>query len=91
MASCVVAHSSPKRSTDSSPSSRRAVCTASSKRFIATWRNTVAIESSSVAASRANRSFGSSMRASRALLVTVSPNTDAVSASVSGVDWWNVP
>jgi hypothetical protein len=23
--------------------------------------------------------------------VTVSPNTDAVSASVSGVDWWNTP
>ena len=53
------AHSSPNRSTDSSPSSRRAVCIASSKRFIAIWRNTVAIWSSRFDASSASRSCGS--------------------------------
>ena len=52
----------------------------------ATWRNTVAIESSKVAANRAKRSPGSSNIDSNRLLVTVSPNTDAVSASVNGVD-----
>ncbi len=39
----VPAHASQKSSTLSSPTSRRCVCTASSNRFIAIWRNTVAI------------------------------------------------
>ena len=69
------------------PSSRRAVCTECSNRFIAIWRNTVAIESSNVEASSAKRSLGSSIIDRSRLLVTVSPNTDAVSATVSGTAW----
>ena len=72
--------------------SRRWVCTASSKRFIATWRNTVAIEPSRLSASSARRAAGSSRRRRAARpKVTVSPNTDAVSARVSGVRMWNTP
>ena len=51
----------------------------------------MAIESSRVLASSAKRAPGSSSWDSSALLVTASPNTEAVSASVSGVDWWNTP
>ena len=54
-------------------------------RFIATWRNTVAMESSTTEARSASRSLGSSSAPSRRPFVTVSPNTDAVSATVSGV------
>ena len=57
MCACDAAHSSPKRSTDSSPASRRSVWIASSKRFIAIWRNTVAIWSSRFDASSASRSL----------------------------------
>ncbi len=87
----VLTQCSAKSSTDSSPTSRRWVCTASSKRFMATWRNTVAMLPSTCWASSANRSAGSSVWSSRRSKVTVSPNTDAVSASVSGVDWWKIP
>ena len=52
------AHSSPKRSTDSSPSLAAGGVHRSSKRFIATWRNTVAIESSSVEASEGEAGVG---------------------------------
>ena len=79
------------RSTDSSPSTRPAVCTSSSKRFIATWRNTVAIVSSRFSASSASREAGELSSASSRPKTIVSPNTDAVSASVSGVVWWKMP
>ena len=55
------------------------------KRFIAIWRKTVAIESSILPASRFRRRRGSSSSASRRLNVSASPNTEAVSAVVSGV------
>ena len=77
--------SSSNFSGDSSPSSRRHVCTECSKRFIATWRKTVAIESSILPASRLSRRRGSSSSARRRLNVSASPKTDAVSAVVSGV------
>ncbi len=79
------------RSTDSSPSLRRAVWARSSKVNIAVWRKTVAMCPSTCSASRASRSPGSSTVSSRRPKTTVSPNTDAVSASVSGVPWWNTP
>ena len=85
------AHSSPKRSTASSPSSRRAVWTRCSKRFIATWRKTVAIAPSIGSASSASRDSGVSACSSRRPKTIVSPNTLAVSASVSGVAMWKMP
>ena len=91
IAAWVDAHASLNCSTDSSPSSRRCVCTRSSKRFIATWRNTVAIWPSRLSASSASRAAGSDVASSSRPNVTVSPNTDAVSASVNGVVWWKIP
>ena len=46
------------------------------------------MESSSVVASSENRWAGSSIIESNRFDVTVSPNTEAVSATVSGVPWW---
>ena len=40
---------------------------------------------------RARRAAGSDVASSRRPNVTVSPNTDAVSASVNGVVWWKIP
>ena len=57
----------------------------SSNRFIAIWRNTVAIWPSRLSASNARRASGSAVSSSNRPNVTVSPNTDAVSARVSGV------
>ena len=65
--------------------------TRSSKRFIAIWRNTVAIEPSIDSASSARRDSGVSACSSRRPKTIVSPNTDAVSASVSGVAMWKTP
>ena len=47
-----------ERSSDSSPCSRRVVCARCSKRFIATWRNTVAIEPSMLSARSESRDAG---------------------------------
>ncbi len=88
---CDSPHSSPMRSTDSSPSPRRAVWASSSKRFIAVWRNTVAIAPSTLRASSDSRdSAGSASSSSRANMIC-SPNTEAVSAIVSGVDICRIP
>ena len=78
--------SSLSRSVESSPCSRRSVWVRFSKRFIAIWRNVVAIASSSCPVSRSSRLRGSSSAASIPLNVSASPNTDAVSAVVSGVE-----
>ena len=86
--SCVASQSSPKRSTDSSPASRRAVWIASSKRFIAIWRNTAATAPSSAPASRSSRSAGPGARSSSRSRTMFSPKIEAVSASVSGVEKW---
>ena len=81
---CVPSQSSSSFSIESSPSSRRVVWTTSSNRFIAICRKTVAIESSIRPASRLSLRLGSSSIASSRLKVSASPNTDAVSAVVSG-------
>ncbi len=91
MSACVSAQSSPKRSTDSSPSERREVWTASSKRFIAIWRKTVAIWPSIDSASRLSRERASPAASSRRPKTSSSANTEAVSATVSGVSWWKIP
>jgi len=62
-----------------------------SNRFIATWRNTVAICPSRLSANNARRAAGSDVESSNRPKVTVSPKTDAVSANVSGVVWWKIP
>ena len=68
------------------PRSRRAVCTRCSKRFIAIWRKTVAIEPSiDLRQQRRAATPASAAASSRRPNTSVSPNTDAVSASVSGV------
>ena len=77
-------HSRPTCSGDSSPSVRLAVCTASSKRFIATCRKIVAKDSSTWWHSIDSRTRGSRSSAITASNVSVSPNTEAVSARVSG-------
>ena len=51
----------------------------------------MAIWSSRFDASSARRSCGSVTSSSSRPKVTVSPNTDAVSANVSGVPWWKTP
>ena len=79
------------RSVLSSPSLRRAVCTACSKRFMLTWRKAVAKESSILLVSIARRTSGLSSRASRSWKTSISPKTDAVSAVVSGVSACNSP
>ena len=79
------------RSTDSSPSARRAVWAACSNWFIATWRKTVAIDPSMFSASSDRRLAGVAASASRRRKTSVSPNTLAVSASVSGVCCSNGP
>ena len=73
------------------PASRRSVCTRCSKRFIAIWRNTVATAPSTVSVSSASRESGVSACSSRRPKTICSPNTLAVSASVSGVLMWNTP
>ena len=73
------------------PASRRCVCTRCSKRFIATWRKTVAIVPSIDSASSDRRDSGVGEASSRRPNTSVSPNTEAVSASVSGVAMWNTP
>jgi hypothetical protein len=73
------------RSTLSSPSVRRAVCARSSNWFMAVWRNTVAMEPSMFSARSDSRLAGVSAASSRRRKTSVSPNTLAVSASVSGV------
>ena len=65
--------------------------TRSSKRFIATWRKTVAIEPSIDSASSDSRDSGVGAASSSRPNTSVSPNTDAVSASVSGVAMWKTP
>ena len=59
--------------------------TASSKRFIAVWRKTVAIVSSRFEASSDSRDIGESVSSSSRRKTSASPNTDAVSQTVSGV------
>ncbi len=56
-----------------------------SNRFIAVWRNTVAIEFSMFSASSVSREAGVSAASSRRWNTSVSPNTEAVSQTVSGV------
>ena len=84
-------HSSFTRSSGSSPSSRRAACSACSKRVIATWRNTVANASSSFPHRSARRTRGSVSSRIRRRNTSISPNTLAVSAVVSGVSCSNSP
>ena len=55
---------------------------------MAIWRKTVAIEPSIDSASSDSRDSGVSARSSRRPKTIVSPNTLAVSASVSGVAMW---
>ena len=59
--------------------------------FMAIWRKTVAIEPSIDSASSDSRDSGVSARSSRRPNTIVSPNTLAVSASVSGVAMWKMP
>ena len=63
----------------------------SSNWFMAIWRKTVAIEPSIDSASSDSRDSGVSARSSRRPNTIVSPNTLAVSASVSGVAMWKMP
>jgi hypothetical protein len=79
------------RSSESSPSERRAVWARCSKRFIATWRKTVAIDPSMLSASSPSLDAGVGASSSRRPNTSVSPNTLAVSARVSGVEKWNTP
>ena len=79
------------RSSDELALSRRSVWTRCSKRFIAIWRKTVAIEPSIVSASSDSRDSGVAACSSRRPKTIVSPNTLAVSASVSGVAKWKMP
>jgi hypothetical protein len=58
---------------------------------MATWRKTVATAPSMRSLRRFRRSAGSVASARRRPNVTVSPNTEAVSAIVNGVDIWNIP
>ena len=73
----------PSRVADSSPSSRRSLCAASSNRFAAMAPNTVPAISSMNATSRSIRSFVSLWSRSWRNVIA-SPSTDPVSASVSG-------
>ena len=91
MRSCSRVQSSEIRSTESSPSSRRPVWIASSKRLSAIWRKTVATVSSIRPTSRSRRARGSSSRSISVSNVRASPKTDAVSASVSGVRAFSRP
>ena len=61
----------------------------SSKRFIATWRNTAATAPSSDSAKSESRAAASGASASSRSSTIVSPKIDAVSATVSGVENWN--
>ena len=85
MRSCSRVQSSEIRSTGSSPSSRRPVWIACSKRLSAIWRKTVATVSSIRPTSRSSRARGSSSRSISRSKVSASPKTEAVSARVSGV------
>ena len=58
---------------------------ACSKRFMLIWRKAVANESSILPVSMPRRTAGSVSRAIRSWNTSISPNTDAVSAVVSGV------
>ena len=58
---------------------------------MAIWRKTVAIEPSMLSASSERRDSALPASASSRPNTIVSPNTDAVSASVSGVPWWKMP
>ena len=51
----------------------------------------MAIVSSRFSASSARREAGEESSASSLPKTIVSPNTEAVSASVSGVCWWKIP
>ena len=64
---------------------------ASSKRFIATWRNTAATAPSSEPASSDSRSAAPGARSSSRSSTIVSPKIEAVSAIVSGVVNWKIP
>ena len=75
-------------SSASSPDSRRSTWMRSSNWFMAIWRNTVAIEPSIDSASSDSFDSGVSACSSRRPNTIVSPNTLAVSASVSGVAMW---
>ena len=55
---------------------------------MATWRKTVAIEPSMLSASSASRDSGVAASSSSRPNTSVSPNTLAVSAIVSGVAMW---
>ena len=82
---CVSSQSSLKRSAVSSPSSRRALCILSSKRFIEICRKTVAKVSSIFSVSIDSLTSWSSSAAIKSWKTSISANVEAISAVVSGV------